>query len=149
MTLEDPLNDEAWPRMFDKKVATAMMERSAIVAWLREFVSEMSQDERWATCELGEELLYQADLIERGEHLKGQVPITREVQMIKMRLLTRGNELVTEVEIPSFQQYPEVLVWGQRVFASVLGITRSGLPLFYQEVAVYHVVPVLKEEPKV
>lgn len=43
--------------------------------------------------------------------------------MMTVKLLTSQGEFVAEVEIPAFDKWPEVLIWGVRTF-----VLRSEIP---------------------
>jgi hypothetical protein len=58
---------------------------------------------------------------------------------MKINLLTRDGEFVTEVEIPMFKLMPEVLVWGERTFVYSPGVLGA-----YYEGFAYYIPPVPK-----
>jgi hypothetical protein len=69
------------------------------------------------------------------EQAKQAIEAKAKERMQKVRLETSGGDLVAELTIPSFMAPPEVLVWGNRVFAQEPGTENT-----YSEVFAY-VVP--------
>ncbi len=70
--------------------------------------------------------------------------------MMKIRLAVRDGGHVTDVEIPPFQTFPEVVVWGQRFFSFHSELSGDGEPCAaeYREVFAYWIPPLIPgQEP--
>lgn len=68
--------------------------------------------------------------------------------MIKVRLAIRDGGHVANVSIPPFVKLPEVLVWGQRMFAFHSELKADGEPcsVEYREIFAFWIPPALEPD---
>jgi len=60
--------------------------------------------------------------------------------MMKCRLFTKAHEHVVDVEIPPFNEPPDVLIWGERIF-KLVNTTAGFVEPEYTEAFSYWVKP--------